>query len=152
MKIVSSKAIDIVDYEGLVLSVTDWLEDLKLSGVDKLPGCYVTITVKSPGVDRLTKFTAKAELKDLVVDAALEGKDAWRRKGYSFLFALGTHTWKGETIHLTAGEALYLFKWLVLEDKEYYRTRWYYLRNMRRRLGNEFLADIEMASVMRAGK
>jgi hypothetical protein len=140
----SSKIIDIGEgtgYGAVVTEVTDWLTELP--PLEKMRGCRLTLAVEDPGMKRQRKQSALRELKALAAGAAAERKNVWKRKEYLFAFSTNKYTWRGQEIYLTAGEALFLFKWLVLGDKEYYQARRDYLRNMRRRFGKEFLAKAE---------
>jgi hypothetical protein len=64
----------------------------------------------------------------------------WSRDGYDFRFSTNEFFWDGARMHLTSGEALFLYRWLV-EGKLIAREK-YYLRNIRNRHGAEFLADL----------
>jgi len=103
----------------------------------KLDDCRLTVTLDRLGVFRQKKKTAKAELKSLT-DL---GGCIWRQGKYCFNFALHDYTWKGDDIHLTIGEQLYLYRWLVLHEEVPAKQR-FYLWNMRKRLGTDFLAII----------
>jgi hypothetical protein len=68
-----------------------------------------------------------------------EPKD-WAKGDYDFRFSKGEFFWKGVRMHITAGEALFLRRWLV--DGNLIAREKYYLRNIRNRHGSDFLADI----------
>ena len=136
--ILSSKTFDIPNTTIIPLAVIeDWFE-----GIDrKLNDCRLTVRLESLGEHRRKKKTAKSELESLAVDASLEGKSIWKDGEYSFDFLRRKYFWKDEDIHITVNEALFLFRWLVLKD-EIYKVQWYYLRNIRRRLGPDFLKEV----------
>ena len=50
--------------------------------------------------------------------------------------------WKGNEVYITANEALFLYRWLVLHD-DLTKLQRYFLRNMRRRLGKDFLTEVQ---------
>ena len=117
--------------------IKEWFD-----GIDRKAGdCRLTVTLELLGEERQKKVTAKAELLRLAVDAALENKETWINGEYKFFFAAQKYVWKGRDIYLTASEALFLFRWLVLND-EICGTQLYYLRHMRRRLGQDFLREV----------
>jgi hypothetical protein len=92
---------------------------------------------------RRQKKTALRQLEELVVDGIVEDAGrpvVWERHGYRFKFIARKYFWRYEEIHVTADEALFLYRRLVLND-DTSKTQMYYLRNMRRRLGKEFLAE-----------
>jgi hypothetical protein len=92
---------------------------------------------------RQQKKTAFRQLEELIVDGAVENEDlpaVWEQHGYLFKFIARKYFWNGQKIHITANEALFLYRWLVLKD-ELCKEQMYYLRNMRRRMGKEFLAE-----------
>jgi NADPH:quinone reductase-like Zn-dependent oxidoreductase len=115
--------------------VYDWLK-----AVDEAHSSYrVTIVVEGvTGDARSRKMSAVEELRRLAVCSAT-GRHLWRRKGYTFNFLSKKYVWRKQALHITANEALFLFKWLVEKDEAYFREKWYYLRNLRRRFGKVFL-------------
>jgi hypothetical protein len=132
-----------VPKDGLIPweQIHDWIWNTKQYGKD----FRISVTIDYPGEKRQKKATAKAELEAYVANALLEGKSVWKGPGYCFDFFKKLYAWNGESIYITANEALFLFRWLVLDD-EVYSTQWFYLRNMRRRLGKDFLADVQVAT------
>lgn len=125
-----------------VNEIRDWLMNVNRRGKD----CHVVVTLELPNERRRRKKTVKAELEALAVDMALiKKKPEWKNGDYCFDFLWKKYTWKGEEIHITANEALFLFRWLVLKD-EISKTQMQFLRNMRRehRLGNNFLKEVEL--------
>jgi len=112
-------------------------------GIDRGTGdLRLTVTLETCGDTRKKKLTAKAELESMAIDAALENKDVWASGKYRFCFVSKQYFWKKQEIYLTANEQLFLFRWLVLKD-EISKRQTFYLRNMRRRLGKEFLTGLE---------
>jgi hypothetical protein len=80
-------------------------------------------------------------LKRSALSEALPGdaKD-WKKFGYSFSFSKGQYIWNGLTMHITAGEALFLWRWLV--EGDFKASEKYYLYNVRSRYGSDFLAEV----------
>jgi len=60
---------------------------------------------------------------------------------YFFDFGKRKYRWGDDEIHFTTGEQLFLYRWLILND-EIHTQQWFYLRNIRKRLGKTFLAGI----------
>jgi len=114
--------------------IEDWFY-----AINRIADCQLTVTLASLGVSRQPKITAKRELESLVADAVLEDKARWDNGDYHFNFLARTYIWDGRAIHVTDCEALFLFRWLVLND-DTHKLQWHYLRNMRRRLGKDFLS------------
>jgi hypothetical protein len=111
---------------------------------DNLAGKRVGISVKTVGDTRQQKKTALRQLEELIAGSAAGGEKTpavWEQYGYLFKFAERKYFWNGKEIHVTANEALFLYRWLVLKDATC-ETQMYHLRNMRRRLGKEFLAEV----------
>jgi hypothetical protein len=106
----------------------------------KLQDCELVFSVRSHAKQK--KISAKAELESLAVDAALEDKDIWSQHGYRFFFISRHYYWGDDEVHITDNEGLFLFKWLVLGDKDYFEARRYFLRNMRRKIGAAFLKEV----------
>jgi len=139
--ILSSKAFEIPKGSIADLTAVDsWIMD------NVKDGCRLVLRVETVGKSRQKRKTAIAELEGLAIDAALEDKDVWQQGEYKFLFAARKYCWKGKEVYLTSGEQLYLFKWLVLKDGTGKYCK-FYLCNMRRRLGKEFLADVGLDGV-----
>jgi hypothetical protein len=117
--------------------VKEWYE-----GVDRgLDDCTLVVTLQAMDGKRQQKMTAVRQLQELIVDNIVEDNSAvWKRFEYNFCFMTRKYFWDGKEIHITANEALFLYRWLVLHD-DIYKTQMYYLRNMRKRLGNKFLAE-----------
>jgi hypothetical protein len=113
-------------------------------GIDRgSEDCALTVSVEAAGNKRTKKKTACRQLEELIADSIAENEETpvvWERYGYLFKFITRKYFWNGEEIHVTANEALFLYRRLVLGD-DICRMQTYYLRNMRRRLGKEFLAE-----------
>jgi hypothetical protein len=122
-----------------------WLDEwiASLPEIKSLQGCEVVFEIRSG--KRQKKFAAASALLKLAAEAASGHRDVWKYKGYIFSFLMGKYAWKGTVLHITASEALFLFKWLVEGDMDAYRTGWYCLRNLRKRYGKDFLAEAEKA-------
>jgi len=121
--------------------VEEWFKDNLLAVHSIKSDLRFTVTLETYGDTKKKKNTATAELESMAVDAALEDKDVWSNGEYKFCFASKKYLWKKQEIYLTANEQLFLFRRLVLKD-ELHKRQTFYLRNMRRRLGKEFLSDI----------
>jgi hypothetical protein len=102
-----------------------------------LGDCTLVVTLQEMGVARQQKKTALRQLEELVVD----GEFVWTKFGYRFGFMARKYLWNDKEIHITANEALYLYRWLVLND-DTHKVQGYYLSNMRKRLGKEFLSEV----------
>jgi hypothetical protein len=85
------------------------------------------------------KRQKKQSAAQILESIAAGGASVWTSGDYKFLFTAKKYFWKGEEIHITAGEELFLYRALVL--KERYPQQSSYLYNMRKRLGKEFLAE-----------
>jgi len=115
--------------------IENWFYTIKRTG-----DCRLNITLETAGKDRQKKVTARTVLRNLFVGYH-DHEISWIKGDYEFGFATETYYWKGKEIYLTANEQLFLYNWLVLKDEIHKRQR-FYLRNMRKRLGKEFLAGI----------
>jgi 5-hydroxyisourate hydrolase-like protein (transthyretin family) len=138
--ILNSKSFLVPKNEYMPLdAVRDWLHSVNTKDED----CLLTVKLEIAGKSKQNKKSATAELLELSCKAALENKEIWSQGEYKFFFVAKQYYWKGEEIYVTPNEALFLFKWLVL-NVEVHKYQWYYLRNIRRRLGKDFLLDIQM--------
>jgi hypothetical protein len=81
----------------------------------------------------------KRPRKGVAVEAMPKDAEDWAEDGYEFRFSQRRYSWKGLTLHVTAGEALFLYRWLV--EGSFNASEKYYLHNLRKRYGSEFLAD-----------
>jgi hypothetical protein len=134
MRVLSSKVFEITgeaDIEALGGKLLEWLPCSS-----DLIGKRITVSIETAGNDRTQKKTAFQELEELVSD----GEFMWVKYGYRFGFMMRKYWWNNREIYVTAGEALFLYRWLVLNDG-IRNTQRYYLRNMRKRLGKEFLSE-----------
>jgi hypothetical protein len=86
---------------------------------------------------RAKKADLVQQLKDAIVRT---GTTSWKLPPYEFRFAEGAYFREGREIKVTAGEALYLYEWLVegIRDSAQ-RSR---LADMRVRLGKSFLQGV----------
>jgi hypothetical protein len=113
--------------------IQEWFD-----GIDRgVEDCTLVVTLQEMGTKRWQKKTAARQLEELIVDNAVE----WEGFGYRFYFSTQRYSWNNTEIHVTANEALFLYRWLVLLD-DTCQTQKYYLHNMRRRLGKAFLAEV----------
>jgi hypothetical protein len=65
----------------------------------------------------------------------------WDNFGYRFCFLSRKYYRRGREIYVTANEALFLYRWLVLGD-DVCKAQTHYLWNMRRRFGKDFLSEV----------
>jgi uncharacterized protein (UPF0216 family) len=117
--------------------VKEWFDGIERSSGD----CTLVVTLQDE--KRRQKKTALRQLEELIADNAVENEAlpvVWERHGYRFKFTAGKYFWNDKELYVTANEALFLYRWLILDD-DICKTQRYYLRNMRRRLGKEFLAE-----------
>jgi hypothetical protein len=77
--------------------------------------------------------------KDRVASALPADAVDWAEDGYEFSFSKRRYSWNGLRLHVTAGEALFLYRWLI--QGSYNASEKYYLHNLRKRYGPEFLAE-----------
>jgi hypothetical protein len=103
------------------------------------PGTRAVVRIEEAGKDRARKKTALRQLEELLAGGG-EAPCTWEEHGYRFDFTERKYFRDGREIHVTANEALFLYRWLVLRG-DVLETQAYYLWNMRRRLGKEFLAE-----------
>jgi hypothetical protein len=101
------------------------------ASVRKEGGLEMEIVLR-PAPDRRIK-------KERLQNALPSGVGKWARDGYDFDFDRRRYTWNALPLHVTAGEALFLFRWLV--QGEYRAAEKYYLHNLRKRYGTEFLTE-----------
>jgi hypothetical protein len=100
----------------------------------------VRVTVTTNGREK--KKTASRLLDDLIADNLREKPFLYQGCGaYRFNFAKRSFFWRDRELHITANEALFLYRWLILNDGSR-SVQSHFLRNMRRRLGTEFLAEV----------
>ena len=131
--ILSSKRFELpVRRELPMKAIKEWLS----SAVSKDKGCYLDLTVRTIEARRC-KESAWIELLH-----RFESNDAesWVVGDYNFEFRLGEYEWNGKRIHLSRAEALYLYRRLV--EKEKVQGQRFFLYNMRKRLGKDFLRGI----------
>jgi len=113
--------------------VGDWLNNIDRNGMD----CRLAMHLEATG--KATKNDAAGLLFKLIEQYKISRFNDVDSK-YEFDFAEKIYFWKNKDIYLTTNEQLFLYRWLVLNDKA--PIQYFYLRNMRKRLGKEFLADI----------
>jgi hypothetical protein len=141
MRVLSSKVFEITEEADIAAFGGELFKWLPCSG--GLIGKRITVSIETAGKDRTKKKTALRQLEELIVDNIAEDEDTpvvWAKLGYCFKFMSRKYFWNNTEIHITANEALFLYRWLVLHD-DIRNTQRYYLRNMRKRLGKDFLAE-----------
>jgi hypothetical protein len=120
-----------------ISDVSDWLRNISCKGKD----FSLTVTLEISGDSRQGRESSEAELENLVADPEFKDKALWEKSGYCFNFLSSEYAWQDKDIYITANEALFLFRWLI--QGNYIKAHWFYLRNMRRRLGKEFLFNVQ---------
>jgi hypothetical protein len=141
VRVLSSKRFFIPKGTTISLNyVKEWFD-----GVDRgLDDCTLVATLEAMDGKRRQKKSALRQLEELIVDGTVENEKqpvVWEQYGYQFKFLARKYLWNSQEIHVTANEALFLYRWLVLNE-DTCKTQTYYLRNMRRRLGKEFMAEV----------
>lgn len=141
MATLGSRVFEAADVDNaLFCAMERWLESLPKN----LGGLQITVAVKYAKEQRQHKNASLMQMQEAVGNAAVEmrGDVTFAKWGYRFLFAVNSFWWNNHELHITANEALFLFKWLVQGDKDYYQVKWYCLRNLRKRYGKDFLAEV----------
>jgi hypothetical protein len=87
-----------------------------------------------------TSRQKKMSLRKTLEALAADGEFNWKQGEYDFRFMAGGYFWKGQEVYLTAGEELFLYRSLIL--KEAHPQQLSYRRNMRKRLGKDFMVDV----------
>jgi hypothetical protein len=102
------------------------------------------------GLELEIALRPKARVKNSFAAGALP-KDArdWEEHGYRFRFSRRKYLWNDLPLHVTAGEALFLYRWLA--QGSFNASEKYYLYNLRKRYGNAFLAEA-LEKVKRASR
>jgi hypothetical protein len=100
-------------------------------------GVRINIEIQRTDERRQRKNTARDILRKLAADNG----PYYKEHGYDFNFYTGKYRWNNGVIHITDGEALFLFRVLVMG--RFSHVQRYYIYNMRKRLGNEFLSEIQ---------
>ena len=121
--------------------IEEWFYSIDRGTVD----LRLTVTLEDCSNTRKKKSTALGELNKLLIGSTGKVNHTYKYKQiYNFDFNAHKYTWNGKEIYLTANEQLFLYCWLVLRS-EISKRQTFYLRNMRRRLGKEFLTGLEKA-------
>jgi hypothetical protein len=100
-------------------------------------GLTVEIRILAPGKKAARKQAANEKLAFLIKE---HENWQWERGTYQFDFKAGVYLWADMALHITAGEALFLYRWLVLGL--FVQEQWYFLRNIRSRYGTDFLTGV----------
>ena len=121
----------ITNLSGLPIEeIEKWFESLEISGK-----CLLELKITNKSSTRNKGNDASIKLNRLVDDDAI-----FLEEDYHFDFNNKRYMWDNEDIYLTANEALFLYRLLILKE-DVLKSQKYYLYNMRRRLGNDFLPD-----------
>jgi hypothetical protein len=94
---------------------------------------------------RVSLYAAEGKLsprmaRKLLRESTERGKDSWEKYGYAFDFKNGSYRRNGKAIHVTAGEAWFLYKWLVLGRPA--TAAAFEIQHLRQRLGPGFLREV----------
>jgi hypothetical protein len=99
-----------------------------------------TVEIRLYASGRLRKQDVRGILCKAVKELPLD----WEHGEYNFLFSTEPRQpcffWRGKLVHITAAESLFLFRRLVLGEG----SDRYTLHNIRKRLGRDFLKDMEL--------
>jgi hypothetical protein len=142
MKTLNSKLFDVAE-NGDLNTLCDAFYRWLLSFGD-LEGKRIAVSIRTVKDRRAQKKTALRQLEETIVDSVSENENTpvvWENFGYCFRFLSRRYYWHNKEIHVTANEALFLYRWLVLNDG-IYKTQMYYLRNKQKRLGKDFLSEV----------
>jgi hypothetical protein len=141
MRELSSKRFFIPKKTAISLDqIKEWLNSVDCGLDDRI----LTVTLQAIDEKHQQDKTSLQRLEELITDNAVANEGLpviWVRHGYQFNFTTGEYFWDYKKVHVTADEALFLYRWLVLND-DICRIRMYHLRNMHRRLGKEFLSEM----------
>jgi hypothetical protein len=99
-------------------------------------GVRIRIKIQKLDEDRQWKKTAQDILRQLLD----EGRTNYREYGYNFDFYLNKYYWDEKPVHITQSEALFLYRWLILNQRDH--TQMYFIYNIRKRYGKEFLQEV----------
>jgi hypothetical protein len=102
-------------------------------------GVEVDVKIWKADERRQRKITARDILCQL-----LEGREViYREHGYDFNFYLNKYHWHDKSIHITQSEALFLYRWLMLNQRDH--SQMYFIHNIRKRYGRDFLQEVSHA-------
>jgi hypothetical protein len=102
-------------------------------------GVEINIKIRKTDERRQRKITARDVLRQLLD----EREASYREHGYDFDFYLDKYRWNDKTIHITQSEALFLYRWLMLNQLDH--SQMYFIHNIRKRYGKEFLQEVSHA-------
>ena len=128
-----------IDKAGTVplKEILDWFESINRENFD----IKLEVRLTTSGKQRQGKKAAAKLLRELVAKASVKEDAFWKVGDYAFFFVSKKFYWRDNEIHLTSAEVLFLFRWLVLSE-EVLEAQWYILRNIRQRIGKDFLAEL----------
>jgi hypothetical protein len=130
--ILDSECFDLRDISAASAGMRDLV-----AGYAGKTGCVAEVSIHLGGTERQQKLAAVRLLKKLVEDGGVKG---WRRGGYEFFFDDHAYFWKGRELYFTAGEELFLYRWLVFG--KYVERQRYFLVNLRQKFGKDFLVPL----------
>lgn len=117
--------------EAVLGEIADFLQSNPAAG-----DLRIRVSVEDAYAERQGKFFVEAEMRKLGAKGML-----WEQGDYRFVFGK-EYYWKGKPVYLTPGEALFFCRCLALKKPGLWRPD--FIRNARKRLGKDFLADVNM--------
>ena len=100
--------------------------------------CVLTMTAKTKDNSRSKKRKSFETLSVLTSEA---NKKTYDKYGYFFYFPGNRFVWNNKDIYLTAGQALFLYRWLVLGE-DVLAVEKYHLNHLRKKFGKDFLKEV----------
>jgi hypothetical protein len=112
-------------------AIMDWIKD-------RCPRIKQPVEVEVRIVVGGSAAKASAETVELVMGKLLSwGPTVWTEDEYNFDFRKRLFLWRGEPIHITAGEAAFLYRLLIQQKRD--GAEVFYVRHLTRRFGKDFL-------------
>jgi hypothetical protein len=107
-----------------------------MTAVKGINGCVIEVRIMQEQKGKQKKVPARGLLKELV---KANGTAVWEQGAYRFCFDKNEYYRNGRSLYFTAGEAVFLYRWLV--EGCYLREHKHFLRNLRSKFGTSFLAE-----------
>jgi hypothetical protein len=102
-------------------------------------GVEIIVKIRKTDEHRQRKMTARDVLQQM-----FDGREtSYREYCYNFDFYLHKYYWHDKAIHITQSEALFLYRWLMLDQCDH--SQMYFIHNIRKRYGREFLREADHA-------
>jgi hypothetical protein len=102
--------------------------------------CVIEVRVMEQYGTRQKKQTARSALQELIKE---RGTAVWKEGAYVFDFGKNKYYRRSRELYFTAGEALFLYHWLVAGV--YPREQRYHFSRLRQKFGKAFLAEVGRA-------